>query len=149
LSDPGRERPIARASRAALGKSSAKALEFVECTRAFECVGCEPRAESGWTGAQREGGDCQRERDGHERHAVVAPIEHRQTIVGRPVSNCDPTPEAAARVRIVRHISCWRVLQPVAVPSKSLADYVHICGRELIAEIWELAEPLKGSRVVH
>jgi trehalose synthase len=41
------------------------------------------------------------------------------------------------------------VLQPVAVPSKSLADYVHICGRELIAEIWELAEPLKGSRVVH
>jgi trehalose synthase len=41
------------------------------------------------------------------------------------------------------------VLQPVAVPSKSLADYVHICGRELIAEIWELAQPLKGSRVVH
>jgi trehalose synthase len=41
------------------------------------------------------------------------------------------------------------VLQPVAVPSKSLADYVHICGRELVAEIWELAEPLKGSRVVH
>jgi trehalose synthase len=41
------------------------------------------------------------------------------------------------------------VLQPVAVPSKSLADYAHICGRELIAEIWELAEPLKGSRVVH
>jgi trehalose synthase len=41
------------------------------------------------------------------------------------------------------------VLQPVAVAHKSLADYTHICGRELIAEIGELAEPLKGSRVVH
>jgi trehalose synthase len=41
------------------------------------------------------------------------------------------------------------VLQPVAVGHKTLADYTHICGRELIAEIRELAEPLKGSRVVH
>jgi trehalose synthase len=41
------------------------------------------------------------------------------------------------------------VLQPVAVGHKSLADYTHICGRELIAEIRELAEPLKGQRVVH
>jgi trehalose synthase len=41
------------------------------------------------------------------------------------------------------------VLQPVAVPNKLLADYTHICGRELIAEIRELAEPLKGRRVVH
>jgi trehalose synthase len=41
------------------------------------------------------------------------------------------------------------VLQPVAVAHKSLADYTHICGRELIAEITELAEPLKGRRVVH
>ncbi len=32
---------------------------------------------------------------------------------------------------------------------KTLADYTHICGRELIAEIRELAEPLKGKRVVH
>jgi trehalose synthase len=41
------------------------------------------------------------------------------------------------------------VLQPVALASKNLADYTHICGRELIAEIAELAEPLKGKRVVH
>ena len=41
------------------------------------------------------------------------------------------------------------MLQPVAVPSKSLADYTHICGRGLIDEIRELAEPLKGRRVVH
>jgi trehalose synthase len=41
------------------------------------------------------------------------------------------------------------VLQPVAVASKSLADYTHICGRELIAEIRELAEPLRDWRVVH
>ena len=41
------------------------------------------------------------------------------------------------------------MLQPVAVASKSLADYTHICGRELIAEIRELAEPLKDRRVVH
>jgi len=41
------------------------------------------------------------------------------------------------------------VLQPVAVGNKTLADYTHICGPELIAEIRELAEPLKGQRVVH
>jgi trehalose synthase len=41
------------------------------------------------------------------------------------------------------------VLQPVAVAHKSLADYTHIVGRDLIAEISELAEPLKGQRIVH
>jgi trehalose synthase len=41
------------------------------------------------------------------------------------------------------------VLQPVATGHKSLADYTHICGRELIEEIKSLAEPLKGRRVVH
>jgi len=41
------------------------------------------------------------------------------------------------------------VLQPVAVGNQTLADYTHICGPELIAEIRELAEPLKGQRVVH
>jgi trehalose synthase len=41
------------------------------------------------------------------------------------------------------------VLQPVAVANKSLTDYTHICGRELIAEIRELAEPLQGKRVLH
>ncbi len=41
------------------------------------------------------------------------------------------------------------MLQPVAVANKTLADYTHICGRELIAEIRELAEPLQGQRVVH
>jgi trehalose synthase len=41
------------------------------------------------------------------------------------------------------------VLQPVATGHKSLADYTHICGRELIEEIRWLAEPLKGRRVVH
>jgi len=42
-----------------------------------------------------------------------------------------------------------RVLQPVAVGHKTLADYTHICGRGLIEEIRELAEPLQGKRVVH
>jgi trehalose synthase len=41
------------------------------------------------------------------------------------------------------------VLQPVTLAHKSLADYTHIVGRELIEEIRELAEPLKGARVVH
>jgi trehalose synthase len=41
------------------------------------------------------------------------------------------------------------VLQPVAVGSKTLTDYTHIVGRELIEEIRILAEPLKGARVVH
>jgi trehalose synthase len=41
------------------------------------------------------------------------------------------------------------MLQPVAVGQKTLADYTHIVGRPLIDEIRELAEPLKGSRVVH
>ncbi len=41
------------------------------------------------------------------------------------------------------------MLQPVAVANKTLADYTHIVGRELIAEIRELAEPLQGERIVH
>jgi trehalose synthase len=41
------------------------------------------------------------------------------------------------------------VLQPVALAGKSLADYTHIVGRPLVEEIRELAEPLKGRRVVH
>jgi trehalose synthase len=41
------------------------------------------------------------------------------------------------------------VLQPVSVGTKTLADYRHICGPELIQEITELAEPLQGKRVVH
>jgi trehalose synthase len=41
------------------------------------------------------------------------------------------------------------MLQPVAVGTKTLADYTHIVGRPLIEEIRELAEPLKGTRVVH
>ncbi|MEA2248831.1 MAG: trehalose synthase, partial [Solirubrobacteraceae bacterium] len=41
------------------------------------------------------------------------------------------------------------MLQPVAVGSKVLADYTHLVGRELIEEIRTLAEPLKGTRVVH
>ncbi len=41
------------------------------------------------------------------------------------------------------------MLQPVAVGSKSLSDYTHIVGRDLVEEIRALAEPLKGSRVVH
>ncbi|HEX6022771.1 MAG TPA: glycosyltransferase [Solirubrobacter sp.] len=41
------------------------------------------------------------------------------------------------------------MLQPVALAHKSLADYTHIVGRPLIDEIRELAEPLKGRRVVH
>jgi trehalose synthase len=41
------------------------------------------------------------------------------------------------------------LLQPVALAHKSLADYTHIVGRPLVEEIRELAEPLKGRRVVH
>lgn len=40
------------------------------------------------------------------------------------------------------------MLQPVAVGTKKLADYTHICGRDLIDEIHALAEPLQGARVV-
>jgi trehalose synthase len=41
------------------------------------------------------------------------------------------------------------VLQPVAVGSKTLADYTHLVGRDLVEEVRALAEPLKGARVVH
>ena len=41
------------------------------------------------------------------------------------------------------------MLQPVSVGTKSLADYTHLAGRPLIEEIRELAEPLKGLRVLH
>jgi trehalose synthase len=41
------------------------------------------------------------------------------------------------------------VLQPVSVGNKSLADYTHLAGRPLIQEIRELAEDLRGLRVLH
>ncbi len=41
------------------------------------------------------------------------------------------------------------MLQEVALGHKSLADYTHIAGRGLIERIRELAEPLKGKRILH
>jgi trehalose synthase len=41
------------------------------------------------------------------------------------------------------------VLTPIAVGHKRLADYTHLAGRPLIAEINELAEELNGLRVLH
>src|SRR5436190_10342530 len=41
------------------------------------------------------------------------------------------------------------MLQPVAVGHKSLADYTHLAGRALVAEIRELAEELQGMKVLH
>ena len=41
------------------------------------------------------------------------------------------------------------MLQPVTLGSKTLADYTHIVGRDLIEEIRELAEPLKGRASLH
>jgi trehalose synthase len=41
------------------------------------------------------------------------------------------------------------LLQPVAVGHKTLADYTHLAGRPLTEEIRELAEGLRGLRVLH
>jgi trehalose synthase len=41
------------------------------------------------------------------------------------------------------------VLQPVPVAAKTLADYTHIVGRELVDEVRTLAEPLQGKKVLH
>ena len=41
------------------------------------------------------------------------------------------------------------VLQPVGVGHKTLADYTHLVGRPLIEEVNELAEELKGLKVLH
>jgi trehalose synthase len=41
------------------------------------------------------------------------------------------------------------LLQPVSVGTKALGDYRHLAGQALIEEIHELAEPLKGKRVLH
>src|SRR4051794_10593740 len=41
------------------------------------------------------------------------------------------------------------MLQPVAVGHKSLTDYTHLAGKSLVAEIRELAEDLKGLKVLH
>ena len=40
------------------------------------------------------------------------------------------------------------MLQEVALGTKSLADYTHLAGRGLVDEIRELAEGLKGKRVL-
>src|SRR4051795_4760817 len=41
------------------------------------------------------------------------------------------------------------MLQPVHVGSKNLSDYTSIVGRDLVAEIRELAEALQGRRILH
>jgi trehalose synthase len=41
------------------------------------------------------------------------------------------------------------LLQEVALGHKSLTDYTHIVGKDLTEQIRELAEPLKGKRVLH
>jgi trehalose synthase len=41
------------------------------------------------------------------------------------------------------------MLQPVIAAHKSLSDYTHIVGRELVEEIRALAQPLEGLRVLH
>ncbi len=41
------------------------------------------------------------------------------------------------------------MLQRVELGTKSLQDYVPIVGDEVIAEIEELAAPLRGARMVH
>jgi len=41
------------------------------------------------------------------------------------------------------------LLQEVALGQKSLSDYTHIVGKELTERVRELAEPLKGKRVLH
>jgi trehalose synthase len=41
------------------------------------------------------------------------------------------------------------LLQPVSLGHKALGDYRHLIGRSLVEEIHELAEPLKGKRVLH
>ncbi len=41
------------------------------------------------------------------------------------------------------------MLQPVSVGQKSIADYRHLAGQALIEEIQDLAEPLRGKRVLH
>jgi trehalose synthase len=41
------------------------------------------------------------------------------------------------------------LLQEVALGDKSLADYTHLVGRDLVEQIRELASPLEGRRVLH
>ena len=41
------------------------------------------------------------------------------------------------------------MLQEVALGNKTLADYTHLAGRGVVDEIRELAEPLKGKRILH
>jgi trehalose synthase len=41
------------------------------------------------------------------------------------------------------------LLQEVALGQKTLTDYTHIVGKELTEQIRQLAEPLKGKRVLH
>jgi len=41
------------------------------------------------------------------------------------------------------------VLQEISLGQKSLADYTHIVGKDLVGRIRELAEPLQGHRVLH
>src|SRR5439155_21561824 len=117
-------------------------VHFRKRARAVERVGRQRGGQRVRPRDQRQCGDRQREGDRQQGRAVQAPVEHLAEDSYRVAP-------PSAKPRTGRQISCGRVLQPVAVASKPLADYTHICGRELIAEIRELAQPLKDRRVVH
>ena len=67
----------------------------------------------------------------------------------RPIASSSAPGRSRPRRTPADRVSSARpVLQPVPLAHKSLADYTHIVGRPLIEEIRELAEPLRGKRVL-
>ena len=78
--------------------------------------------------------------------------ELSRAIIDATVDECDVRRPAHAprEVPRPRRIGCRRrMLQPIAVGHKSLADYTHLAGRPLVEEIQELAEDLEGLKVLH
>ena len=82
-----------------------------------------------------------------ELEGPVADVSAVEQELGRAIidATADECDFAEHRTRLV---NTWarteHMLQPVAVGHKSLADYTHLAGKELVAEIRELAEELGG-----
>ena len=133
---------VSHAAWPTFGEFGGEPLRFAQRLLAVERVWGKRRGERRRAGGQRERGHSQATTSGANAARYM-----------RPFSICpDSNPLGGSCGDKSTTVRAWyrpRVLQPVAVGHKTLADYTHICGRELIAEIRELAEPLKGQRVVH
>ena len=90
-------------------------------------------------------------RDGKRKNRSTVTLGQRPDT---PTATAEASPGPGRVSASATHAAAHRcrtpaLLQEVALGQKTLSDYTHIVGKEVTEQIRELAEPLKGKRVLH